>query len=36
MSAVGGEGARLVSELQVVHVDVRHGGFLDGHHHLVG
>lgn len=36
VSVVGCEGARLVSEPQVVHVDAGHGSFLQGHHHLTG
>lgn len=36
VGAVGGERARLVSQPEEVLVDVGHGGFLQGHHHLVG
>lgn len=35
VGAVGGEGTRLVPQLQIVLIDARHGGFLQGHHHLV-
>ena len=36
VSLVGREGTVVVSEPQVVHVDARHGVFLQGHHHLTG
>lgn len=36
MSAVGGERAGVIQELQVVHVNAWHGGLFERHFDLVG
>lgn len=36
VSAVGGEAAGIVSQLEEIHINIWHGGFLQGHHHHVG